>query len=57
LASVSVGRLVALDVHKHYVMVAAINAAQQVVLAPRKMSLERFAAWAPDHLPQTDQVV
>jgi transposase len=53
----SVERFVALDVHKHYVMVAALNAAQQVVLAPRKMSLERFAQWAPDHLTPTDQVV
>ena len=53
----SIERFVALDVHKHYVMVAAIDAAQQVVLAPRKLSLERFAEWAPDHLIQTDQVV
>jgi transposase len=52
-----VERFVALDVHKHYVMVAAIDAAQQVVLAPRKLSLERFAQWAPEHLQPTDQVV
>jgi transposase len=52
-----VERFVALDVHKHYVMVAAIDAAQQVVLTPRKLSLERFAAWAPEHLQPTDQVV
>ena len=38
----AVERYVALDVHKHYVMVAAINAAQQVVLTPRKLSRERF---------------
>jgi transposase len=49
--------LVALDVHKHYVMVAAIDAAQQVVLTPRKMSLERFGQWALEHLTKTDQVV
>jgi transposase len=53
----SIARFVALDVHKHYVMVAAIDAAQQVVLAPRKLSLERFAQWAPEHLQPTDQVV
>ncbi len=34
----AVERSVALDVHKHSVMVAAIDAAQQVVLAPRKLS-------------------
>jgi transposase len=52
-----VERFVALDVHQHSVMVAAIDAAQQVVLAPRTLSLERFAAWAPEHLQPTDQVV
>jgi transposase len=52
-----VERFVALDVHKHYVMVAAIDAAQQVVLTPRTLSLERFAQWAPEHLRPTDQVV
>src|SRR5690348_14711698 len=56
-AGESVERFVALDVHKHYVMVAAIDAALQVVLAPRKLSLERFVAWAPEHLQLTDQVV
>src|SRR5260221_3924513 len=50
-------RAVALDVHKHYVMVAAITGAQEVVLAPRKMSLERFVPWSPEHLTQSDQVV
>jgi len=53
----AIERYVALDVHKHYVMVAAINAAHEVVLTPRKMSLERFAQWAPEHLTQSDQVV
>jgi transposase len=38
-------------------MVAAINAAQEVVLTPRKMRLERFAQWAPAHLTPNDQVV
>ena len=42
-AMVLIERFVALDVHKHYVMVAAIDAAQQVVRSPRKLSLERFA--------------
>ena len=46
----AVERDVAFDVHKHSLMVAAIAAAQQVVLAPRRMSRERFAHWAPDQL-------
>jgi len=53
----SIERYVALDVHKHYVMVAALNAAQEVVLTPRKLSLERFTHWAPEHLTPKDQVV
>lgn len=50
-------RYVALDVHKHYVMVAAIDATQQIVLPPRKLSLERFAQWAREQLTPRDQVV
>lgn len=52
-----VDRLVALDVHQPDRMVAAIAAAQQVVLTPRQLSLERCAQWAPAPLRQTDQVV
>jgi transposase len=50
-------RYVALDVHKHSVMVAAMNAAQEVVLTPRKLRLERFAHGAPEHLTPKDQAV
>lgn len=50
-------RFVALDVHKHYVVVAALDATHQVVLAPRKLSLEHFADWAREQLARTDQVV
>ncbi len=38
---------VARDVHKHYVLVAAIDATQTVVLSPRKISMEQFEAWTP----------
>jgi hypothetical protein len=59
-------RFVALDVHQHDSMVAAIAASQiaaaaasqEVVLTPPpKMSLERFAQGAPDQLAATDQGV
>jgi transposase len=52
-----VERYVALDGHKHYIVVAALDAAQQIVLAPRKRSLERFGQWALDHLTRRDHVV
>jgi transposase len=50
-------RFVALDVHKHYVLVAAIDATQKVVLSPRKISMERFEGWAQEQLLPTDAVV
>jgi transposase len=50
-------RYVGLDTHKQYVMVGAVNAAQEVVLPPRKVSLSEFEAWAKKHLRPTDEVV
>jgi transposase len=38
-------------------MVGAVNAAQEVVLPPRKVSLIEFEAWARKHLRPTDEVV
>ena len=43
-------RYVGLDVHKHYVMVGAVNAYQEMVLPPRKVSLAEFEGWAKKHL-------
>ncbi|HEV2752545.1 MAG TPA: IS110 family transposase [Solirubrobacteraceae bacterium] len=50
-------RFVGLDVHKGSVVVAAIDAAQQVLLPPRRVPRERFVAWAEAHLTPTDVVV
>jgi len=50
-------RFMGLDVHKQYVMVGAVNAAQEVVLPPRKVSLIEFEGWASKHLRPTDEVV
>jgi len=50
-------RFVALDTHKLYVMVGAVNAAQEVVLPARKVSLSEFESWAKKHLRPTDEVV
>jgi hypothetical protein len=46
LPSVSAQRFVAWDVHKHYVVVGAVNAQQQVGLAPRRVELDDLADWA-----------
>ena len=50
-------RYVALDVHRHYVMVAALDATQKIVLPPRKIAMDHFAEWAQNTLLMTDEVV
>ena len=34
-------RFIAIDIHKHYLMIGAIDAAKQVVLPPRRVELSR----------------
>src|SRR3954447_4546597 len=51
------GRFVALDVHKSYLVVAAVDTAQQIVLHPKRVLLAEFAAWCRQHLRPTDQLV
>jgi transposase len=53
----SATRFVALDVHRQYLVVGAVDAQQHVVLAPRRFSFEAFAEWAPPHLTHADAVV
>jgi transposase len=53
----SLRRFVALDLHKSYVVVGAVDGQQQVVLNPRRVQLSRFESWAKKHLNPTDAVV
>jgi len=51
-------RFVGIDLHKRFVVVAAVNARQQVVLPPtRRIDLDEFPTWAQTHLYLTDAVV
>ncbi len=50
-------RFVGLDVHKHSIMVAAVDKEQQVLLRPRRVALPEFVDWAQTHLQPTDAVV
>lgn len=50
-------RYVGLDVHKHYVMVGAVDQTQQTVLPPRKVALAELEGWAEKYLRPTDYVV
>ena len=47
-------RYIAIDLHKHYLMVGRIDAHQHVVLPPRKLDLDRWLAWAQANLTTTD---
>jgi transposase len=53
----SAERFVALDVHKRYVVVGAVNASQQIILSPRRVDLDDFLCWSQQHLRSTDAVV
>jgi len=50
-------RYVGLDLHKHYIMVGAVNRHRETVLPPRKVRLVDFEAWAKKQLRPTDEVV
>ena len=50
-------RFVALDVHRQYLMVGAVDIQQHVVLPPRRFGFAAFAEWASAHLTHADAVV
>jgi transposase len=50
-------RYLGVDLHKHYLVIGGVNARQEVVLAPRRIELDDWPAWAKAHLRQTDVVV
>jgi len=55
--SKDIQRYIALDIHKEYVMVGGMNAAQEWVMHPRKVEMTRFRAWAAVNLRPGDAVV
>lgn len=50
-------RYLAVDLHKHYVVIGGLNAQQEMVLAPRRIDLSDWPAWAKTHLRKTDILV
>ncbi len=50
-------RYLALDIHKHYVVVGGVNAQQQVILPPRRLNFGEWAMWLQKHVQPTDAVV
>ena len=49
-------RYIGIDVHKRHVTVAAVNAQQEIVLPPQKVTIARLDTWARKHLLPSDQV-
>lgn len=50
-------RYIALDIHKHYAVVAGVNREGEVLLKPRQVTNNKLPGWAVGHLGKTDQVV
>lgn len=50
-------RFVGIDLHKHFLVIAAVDAHQQVVLKPKRINLDDFPSWAQAHLGPSDAVV
>lgn len=50
-------RYLALDIHKHYVVVGGVNAQQQVILPPRRLNFGEWELWMQKHLRLTDAIV
>ena len=50
-------RFIAIDIHKHYLMIGAIDAERRIVLQPHKVELQRWLAWAEANLLPSDEVV
>jgi transposase len=50
-------RYLAIDAHKHYVVVGGLNAQLEIVLPARRMDIERYLQWAKENLTQQDCLV
>jgi transposase len=50
-------RYLAVDLHKHYLVIGGVNEHQDVVLKPRRVELSAWPKWAQTHLVPTDTLV
>jgi len=55
--SIPIERFLALDIHKHYILVGGMNAQREWVLRPRKVQMPRFPKWVQKNLKPSDMVV
>jgi hypothetical protein len=47
---------VAIDAHKHYVVIGGLNVQMEIVLPLCRIDVGRFSEWAQKHLKLTDAV-
>jgi transposase len=50
----SITRFFGVDLHKHFIYIAAVNSLQEIIFKPLKIYLDEWPAWARDHLLPTD---
>lgn len=50
-------RHLAVDLHKHYLVIGGVDAHQQQTLPPRRIPLDDWPSWAHSHLRPTDTLV
>jgi hypothetical protein len=48
--SIPILRYIAIDAHKHYVMVGGMNAQQEMVLPTRRVDMEAYPKWTKVNL-------
>ena len=52
-----VERHLAVDLHKHYLVIGGVNARQEVILSPRRVDLDEWPTWAKTNLKPSDVLV
>ena len=55
--SPTVERHLAVDLHKHYLVIGGVNARQEVVLSPRRVPLDEWPTWTKTNLKPSDVLV
>lgn len=55
--AIAIERYIAIDIHKHYVVLGGMNAQKEWVLRTRKVRMSRFPEWVQKNLKPTDAVV
>ena len=49
-------RYIGLDVHKNFIMIAAVDRGQETIMAPRKVNMTQFDDWIAGHITPEDTV-